>query len=86
MPVLNYKGAITSDGDYLTLDDAEKYNTQVQNYQKVLYNNMFDKHNRNRSLYLLKNAPDGKTDEELRSYLDNYRKKYGNNTLMNVVN
>ena len=86
MPVLNYKGAITSDGDYLTLDDAEKYNTQVQNYQKVLYNNMFDKHNRNRSLYLLKNAPDGKTDDELRPYLEKYRKKYGNNTLMNVVN
>ena len=48
--------------------------------------NMFDKHNRNRSLYLLKNAPDGKTDDELRPYLEKYRKKYGNNTLMNVVN
>ena len=86
MPVLNYKGAITSDGDYLTLDDAEKYNTQVQNYQKVLYNNMFDKDHPNRSLYLLKNAPDGKTDEELRAYLENYQKKYGNNAIMNVVN
>ncbi|MGN0194735.1 MAG: sulfatase-like hydrolase/transferase [Pseudoramibacter sp.] len=86
MPVLNSKGAITADGDYLTLDDAEKYNTGVQNYQKVLYNNMFDKKGYKRSLYLLKGAPDGKSDQELRSSLEAYRKKYGNSNLMNVVN
>lgn len=86
MPVLNSKGAITADGDYLTLDDAEKYNVGVQNYRKVLYNNMFDKKGQKRSLYLLKGAPDGKSDQELRSSLEAYRKKYGNSNLMNVVN
>lgn len=76
LPVLSIKGVKTSDGDYLTLEDGKKYNASVQNYQKVLYNNMFDRKNRVRRLFLHKNAVDGKSDDELRGYLKKYDEQY----------
>lgn len=86
MPVINNKGILKKNGQYMTLEDAENSDKTVQDYQKVLYNNMFDEdENRVRSLFLHKNAVDGKTDAQLHKYLEEYSKKYQNET-MNVVN
>lgn len=76
LPVLSIKGVKTSDGDYLTLEDGQKYNAGVQDYQRVLYNNMFDRKNRVRRLFLHKQAVDGKNDDELREYLKKYNEQY----------
>lgn len=87
LPVLSIKGVKTSDGDYLTLEDGQKYNAGVQDYQQVLYNNMFDRKNRVRRLFLHKQAVDGKNDDELREYLKKYNEQYRskNQPITNVV-
>ena len=53
MPVVDTKGVIDGDGQYQTLEQALKSNNVLQDYQKVLYNNMFDSKNRCVDLYTL---------------------------------
>lgn len=53
MPVVDTKGVIDGDGQYQTLEQALKSNNVLQDYQKVLYNNMFDSKNRCVDLYNL---------------------------------
>ena len=54
MPVLNKDGVITNTGAYYRIDDpANPYYNDLENYQDILYNNIFDNANRYNSAFYL---------------------------------
>lgn len=52
-PIIDIKGIRDKDGNYTTLEQALNSNKTLQDYQMVLYNNMFDTKRRNADLYNL---------------------------------
>lgn len=49
--IITKSGALKSDGTRQPLKEAEKQNITIENYRKVLYNNMIDVKNRRNELY-----------------------------------
>jgi len=59
MPILNKQGVMTDTGAYYTLDDPiNPYYNDLENYQDILYNNIFDNDNRYNNVFYLEEATD----------------------------
>ena len=54
MPIINKKGVMTNSGEYYSLDDpTNPYYNDLKDYQKILYNNIFDNDNRYNNVFYL---------------------------------